>query len=107
MSRDLGASATDDTAPKHQWQFHSSVSLGPRAEIDAAFFHVSALQQQAVAAYSRADARLEVKLTTRLSALVVGQNLLNPAHAEFAAVNLPVEATLIPRSVRMQLTLRY
>jgi iron complex outermembrane receptor protein len=101
------AATTGGSAPRHQWQLHSSVSLGPRAEIDAAWFHVDALQQEAVAAYSRADARLEVNLTTHLSALVVGQNLFNPAHAEFGGIGLPVEATLIPRSARAQLTLHY
>jgi hypothetical protein len=83
------------------------VALGSRAEFDAAFFRVGSLQQQGVAAYSRVDAHLEVKLTAHLSAMVVGQNLSNPAHAEFGGLSLPVEATLIPRSVRMQLTFRH
>jgi outer membrane receptor protein involved in Fe transport len=106
-SHDPAAATADDTAPRHQGQVHSSLSLGPRAEIDAALFRVGALQQLGVAAYSRVDARLEVKLTTHLSAMVVGQNLSNPAHAEFAGISLPVEATLIPRSARVQLTFRH
>jgi iron complex outermembrane receptor protein len=106
-SRDLAAATADDTAPRHQWQVHSSVALGSRAEFDAAFFRVGSLQQQGVAAYSRVDAHLEVKLTAHLSAMVVGQNLSNPAHAEFGGLSLPVEATLIPRSVRVQLTFRH
>jgi iron complex outermembrane receptor protein len=105
VSRDLAAATADDTAPRQQWQIHSSVSLGPRAEIDAAFFRVGALQQLSVAAYSRVDARLELKLTTHLSAMVVGQNLANRAHAEFADVF--VAPTLIPRSARVQLTFRH
>jgi iron complex outermembrane receptor protein len=106
-SRDPAAAAADDTAPGRQWQLHSSVSLGPRAEVDGALFHVGSLQLQGVAAYSRADARLEVKLTPHLSALVVGQNLLSPAHAEYGGPGLNVEATTIPRSARVQLTFRY
>jgi iron complex outermembrane receptor protein len=106
-SRDLAAATADDTAPRHQWQIHSSVSLGPRAEIDGAFFHVGPLQQLGVAGYSRADARVEVKLTTHLSAVVVGQNLSNAAHAEFGGISLPVQGTLIPRSVRVQMTFRH
>jgi iron complex outermembrane receptor protein len=105
-SRDLAAATADDSAPRQQWQLHSSVSLGPRAEIDAAFFRVGSLSQLSVPAYSRADARLEVKLTSRLSALIVGQNLFDRGHAEFGGVNNPVETTLVPRSARVQLTVR-
>jgi iron complex outermembrane receptor protein len=106
-SLDPAAATVDDTAPRHQWQLHSSVSLGPRAEIDAALFRVGSLQQLGVAAYSRVDARFEVKLRPHLSALVVGQNLSNSAHAEFGGVALAVVPTLIPRSVRVQLTIRH
>jgi iron complex outermembrane receptor protein len=106
-SQDLAAATEDDTAPRHQWQIHSSVSVGPRAEFDAAFFHVGPLPVLSVAAYSRVDARFEVRLTTHLSAMVVGQNLSNPAHAEFGGAGLQVEPTLIPRSVRVQLVFRH
>jgi iron complex outermembrane receptor protein len=106
-SRDLTAATADDTAPRQQWQVHSSVSLGPRAEVDGAFFRVGALQQLGVEAYSRVDARVEVRLTPHLSAMVVGQNLSNPAHAEFGGAGLQVAPTLIPRSVRVQLTFRH
>jgi iron complex outermembrane recepter protein len=106
-SQDLAAATEDDTAPRQQWQIHSSVSAGPRAEFDAAFFHVGPLPELSVAAYSRVDARFEVRLTTHLSAMVVGQNLSNPAHAEFGGAGLQVAPTLIPRSVRVQLTFRH
>jgi iron complex outermembrane recepter protein len=106
-SQDPAASTVDDTAPRHQWQLHSSVAVAPRAEISAALFHVGPLQELGVAAYSRLDARVEVKLSPHLSVMVVGQNLSNHAHAEFGGIGLPVEATLIPRSARVQLTLRH
>jgi hypothetical protein len=50
---------------------------------------------------------VQVKLTPHLTAMVVGQNLSNPAHAEFAGAGLQVAPTLIPRSVRVQLTFRH
>jgi hypothetical protein len=55
-----------------------------------------------VPAYLRADARIQVKLTDRLSAMLVGQNLLDPAHQEFASATTGMLTTLVPRSVRVQ-----
>jgi iron complex outermembrane recepter protein len=104
-SRDLAAATADGNAPRHQWQVHSSVSLGARAQFDAAFFHVGALGEAKIAAYSRADARVESRLTRHFSVSLVGQNLFNRAHAEYGGEVLL--STLIPRSARVQLAWRY
>ena len=47
--------------------------------------------------------RLEVPLTGRLTASIVGQNLLHASHAEHAGTGAIVTPTLIPRSARLQL----
>ena len=46
----------------------------------------------------RADARLEVPLTRRLSVAVAGQNLFDDMHAEYAGAGAIVTPTLIPRN---------
>ena len=98
-SLDTAAAAGDGNAPRTQWQVRSSVSVTPRVRLDTALFYTGALSVLGVPAYTRADQRVEVTLTRRVSAAVTGQNLLEPAHMEFAGPGIPVTATLIPRSL--------
>jgi iron complex outermembrane receptor protein len=106
-SRDVAAARADGDASRHQWQVHSGVSLGRRAELDVAVFHVGPLVGLGVPGYTRADGRLDLPLTRRLTASVVGQNLFDPEHAEFRDSGGTVRQTLVPRSVRVQLAWRY
>jgi iron complex outermembrane receptor protein len=105
-SHDAGFAVYDGAAPSQQWQAQSGLSLGRRLEIDAALFHVGALEGMLVPAYTRADARLESRLTGAWSAVVAGQNLLGRSHQEFTGVSINA-ATRVPRSVRLQLTWRF
>jgi iron complex outermembrane receptor protein len=52
-------------------------------EFDQTFRYVSALPVQLVKAYVTADARLGWNATKHLEFSFVGQNLLQPHHAEF------------------------
>ena len=104
-SRDQAAATFDGNAPAHQWQLRSSVSLGPRTEVDAGLFRTGAQRSLGVPAYTRADARVEVKLTGHLSAVAAARNLFDPAHAEFVA--LAVASTQVPRSADIQLVWRF
>jgi hypothetical protein len=72
-------------------------------QLDALLFHAGALRGLGVPAYTRADMRAEVGLTRQLSASLVGQNLLDPRHAEYAGEGAIVRATQIPRSLIVQL----
>jgi hypothetical protein len=65
--------------------------------------HVGMIEQTQVAAYTRADVRAEWRLTGRLSAIAVGQNLLDAAHGEFSGKITFLTATQIPRSVSVRL----
>jgi iron complex outermembrane recepter protein len=104
-SRDLAALTKDGNAPAQQWQLHSSLMLGTRTEIDAALFHTGRLTAINVPAYARADARVEVKLSARLSAVAAGRNLFDSTHAEYQSNY--VVASRVPRSVNVQLVWRY
>jgi iron complex outermembrane receptor protein len=101
-SGDLAAASFDGNAPRAQWQLRSGLSLR-RAALDLMLFHSGALQDVSVAAYTRADVHLELPLTRRLSLSVTGQNLFDPAHAEFAGQGAIVMPTLIPRSAAINL----
>jgi iron complex outermembrane recepter protein len=104
-SRDAAARTYDGNAPAHQWQLHSFVRLGPRTDVDVALFRVGALRALGVPAYTRADARVEVRLTTHLWAVAAARNLLDSAHAEFAGES--VTSTEVRRSAGLQLGWRF
>jgi iron complex outermembrane receptor protein len=106
-SHDAHAASFDGSAPQAQWDARSAFSLPAGVQIDAMLFHAGALPNLGVVSYTRADLRVEVPLTARLTASVVGQNLFDPAHAEFAGTGAIVATTLVPRSARAQIVWRY
>jgi iron complex outermembrane receptor protein len=104
-SRDPAAAMFDGNAPSHQWQLHSTVRLGRRTEVDLGLFRTGALRALRVPAYTRADARVQVRLTGQLSVVAAGRNLLDPSHPEFLAAS--VVSTQVPRSADIQLVWRF
>ena len=106
-SNDPAAPAFDANAPQHQWQVHSSLWPTPRIQFDASLYYVGPLRQMGAEAYTRADARVEFKITNRLSAIAVGQNLFDPAHAEYTSVLTPVLNTAMPRAVNVNLSWKF
>jgi iron complex outermembrane recepter protein len=106
-SRDAAAATADGHAPSAQWQTRSALSLPFGVNIDAMLFHAGALRSLAIDAYTRADVRLALPVAPHLIFSLVGQNLFDPVHAEFAGVGAIVMPTLVPRSARMQLAWSY
>ena len=106
-SVDPASAAYDGNAPRHQWQLHSGFPIGRRGMLDAIVLHVGMLEQTQVAAYTRADVRGEWRVTESLSAIVVGQNLLDAAHREFSGRITFLTATQIPRSVSVRLRWKF
>jgi iron complex outermembrane receptor protein len=102
-SQDPTAAQTDGSTPNNQWQVRSVFSPGTRAALDLAIFHVGRLEQLQVAAYTRADINAEWRFTSRLSAMVIGQNLFDAAHAEFGTTGSLLLATEVPRSASLRL----
>jgi iron complex outermembrane receptor protein len=106
-SLDPEKSGYDGNAPAHQWQFHSTLWLGPKVEAQTSLFHSGRLEQLGVAAYTRADARLEFKLSDRVSVIATGQNLLDSTHQEYSSDASGMRGTLIPRSGGLQFAWRF
>jgi iron complex outermembrane recepter protein len=102
-SLDPQAGEADGSAPRAQWQVRSALSLGPRTTVNVALFHVGRLEQLQVDAYTRADVTAEWRFTRRLSAMAIGQNLLDPAHPEFAGPSTLAMTTQVPRSGSLRL----
>jgi iron complex outermembrane recepter protein len=97
-SRDVASASFDGNAPRAQWHARSAFSLGRSVNVDLTVFRTGALSLLQVPAYTRADVRLELPLTRVLSLAVLGQNLLDRAHLEYAGQGAIVTPTLIPRS---------
>jgi iron complex outermembrane receptor protein len=77
------------------------VSLGSRAEVDAGLYRVGRLRAQDIPAYTRLDARVELRLKDGLSFVATGQNLLDPSHPEFSTNQM--QRSLVRRNGHLQL----
>jgi iron complex outermembrane receptor protein len=77
------AGSTEGSSPHHQIVVQSSFDLPKKLEFDQIFRYVSALPAQRVGAYGTADVRFSWLASHSLELSVVGQNLLQPHHAEF------------------------
>ena len=102
-SQDLAAVSADGSAPGTQWQVRSSYSPDVHATLDLAIFHVGALTELQVGAYTRADISAEWRFTNRLSVKAIGQNLFDEAHAEFGGAGSLLLSTQVPRSASLRL----
>ena len=71
--------------PSHWWTARSSFDLGRNYEFDLMVRHVGQLPNPVVPSYTAFDARLGWKVRRDLEISLVGQNLFDPRHPEFAA----------------------
>ncbi|XHS77004.1 TonB-dependent receptor plug domain-containing protein [Burkholderiaceae bacterium UC74_6] len=91
MHKDLSvrAGSTDPTGPsalgddaKQQWQLRASLQLSQQQALDIGLRRVGALPNPVVPAYSALDLSYIWQVRHGLDLSVVGQNLLDPRHAE-------------------------
>jgi iron complex outermembrane receptor protein len=75
--------STRGSSPHHQVMIQSSLDLPKKLEFDQTLRYVSDRPAQQVRAYTTADVRFSWNATRSLELSVVGQNLLQPQHAEF------------------------
>ncbi len=65
-----------------------------RVELDALVRHVAEVEAQRVPAYTTLDAHVGYRFGDMLELSLVGQNLLEPRHAEWAGGSALVERTV-------------
>jgi iron complex outermembrane receptor protein len=94
----------EGSSPRHQTTIQSFLTLPKKLEFDQTYRYVSALPAQVVRSYSTADARLGWHFSGQMELSVVGQNLLQPHHAEFGGD--PGGLVGIRRSAYAQVTWR-
>jgi iron complex outermembrane receptor protein len=84
-SLDVGtAQGIEGSSPKHQVLVQSAFDISKTLSLDLTYRYVSVLPGQNVPAYSTGDARLGWRIRRNIEIAFVGQNLFQPAHAEFA-----------------------
>ncbi|HEX4276605.1 MAG TPA: TonB-dependent receptor [Bryobacteraceae bacterium] len=85
-STDVGsAPGITGASPKHQALIESAFDLPKKVSIDLTYRYVSILTApQIVPSYSTGDARVAWQALRHLELSVVGRNLFQPSHAEFA-----------------------
>jgi iron complex outermembrane receptor protein len=92
----------EGSSPRHQATIQSFLNLPKKLEFEQTYRYVSALPAQTVKSYSTADARLGWLFIRQMDLSVVGQNLMQPHHAEFGGD--PGGLVGIKRSVYAQIT---
>ncbi len=73
----VGATATGEASPRHQFGIQSYFDLTPKVTFDNSLYFVDGLPAIAVPAYTRLDSRLGWKVRKGIEASIVGQNLLS------------------------------
>ena len=92
------------SSPHHQVVIQSLFTLPKKFEFDTTYRYVSALPAQLVNAYGTADVRFGWHPVPSWEFSIVGQNLLQPHHAEFGS---DVDTIVgIKRSVYAKITWR-
>lgn len=76
--------STEGSSPRHQVLAHSAMNLPRNMEFDWVFRAVSALPSPKIPAYATSDVRLGWNVAKAMTLALVGQNLHQPHHAEFA-----------------------
>jgi iron complex outermembrane receptor protein len=77
------AQSTEGSSPHHQVVVQSSLELPKSLEFSQTYRYVSDLPTQLVASYGTADVRLSWHRIPHFEFSLVGQNLLQPHHAEY------------------------
>jgi iron complex outermembrane receptor protein len=79
----------EDSAPEHMAQLRSRLSLRHGVELNGAAYYVDRIRQGDFDAYVRLDVGLSWRLRPDLEISIRGQNLLEAAHTEASAVEVP------------------
>jgi iron complex outermembrane receptor protein len=73
------------SSPRHEAEAQSSFDISKKLQLDLIYRYVSALPAVSAPAYSTGDARLAWRFSPRFELSVVGRNLFQPQHIEYAA----------------------
>jgi iron complex outermembrane receptor protein len=98
---------TEGGSPEQQAELRSQVNLPRHWEWTTSAYFVGRLIAPHIPSYTRLDTNLAWQLSEKLSLSLVGQNLLENLHQEYAGPDLTVLPSLVRRSAYARLTWRY
>ena len=105
--RTSGTSSPYAFDPNNQFYVRSSWDLRENLQFDLMFRYVDSLNQIDVPSYTSMDLRLAWRPRKNVELAVVGQNLLQSDHWEYAQAGGSGFVTAVPRSVYATMTWRY
>lgn len=88
---------TSGKAPEQQFNIHTSYQMPGNVELSGAIYYVDELKGIPVPDYLRLDLRMSWKPYDNLEVAIIGQNLLDDMHQEFAGFQYQA-ASQIPRA---------
>ncbi len=107
-SRDLRSEGiAEGSSPRHQFFLRSLFDLGWGIQFDSTLRYVDALPWPGIPSYVTLDARLAWSPRENVEFAVIGQNLLDDRHPEFAPTFIGTQPTEVQRSVFGTMTLRF
>lgn len=106
-SNDNDAEDDEGKSPHHQFSVQSSLDLPWRMHLDTTVRYVDQLRELQVDSYFAVDMRLAWKPTRNLELSIVGQNLLDDRHPEFAPTIIPTQRTESQRSIFGKITFEF
>lgn len=106
-SRDTLSEGAEGNSPQHQFGVRSSMELPGRFELDVALRYVDRLPNLQIPSYTAVDVRVGWKIARGLEAAIVGQNLLDDRHPEFAPSFIRTQPTEVQRGVYTKITWRF
>ena len=104
---DAAGLSAEGESPRHQIFLRSSADLGPGVELDVLLRHVDELESSGVDGYTTLDLRLGWRPRPSLELSLVGQNLLEGSHVEFAPEIIPTRPTAVERGVYGKVAWRF
>lgn len=87
-SKSASAEAAEGQNPRHQFRFHSFLTLPGNLALDASLYHVSRLPTDNIPSYTRFDTRVGWRVGENVDLSVAFQNLLDQRHPEFIATGV-------------------
>jgi iron complex outermembrane receptor protein len=92
---------------EHQAMLRSLMDLPGNLQFDVSLYYTGARPSAGVDRYVGLDLRLMWRACDNVEISLVGQDLLDPQHAEFAPVSNPSAPAEVPRSVYAAVTVRF
>lgn len=97
----------EGSTPAHQFTLRWQMDLSRNVELDTGLRYVDNLDDPYIPAYTTIDVRLSWRPKPNLELSIVGLNLIEPRHAEFAPTQVITPQREVQRSVYGKITWRF